>query len=104
MDRLYKNVKTGEKKHLPAKVYEAVKKIWVPIEEEIEPQSYISSEKATEDLLKKFEKPILPVKDELTDTPNYLAIYESLSGKPADKRWSEKKLIQKIEELKETNK
>jgi hypothetical protein len=32
-DKFYRNIKTGERKPLPLKVYEAVKKNWVPVDD-----------------------------------------------------------------------
>jgi GTP1/Obg family GTP-binding protein len=127
MDKWYENVKTGERKPLPINVYKAVRKHWRPVEErpqpiiDISPESVFMREKAQElrdEINTRLADKIASVttgKDiELTvesvGIPNDLTpakeslqtVYETLSGQKADKRWNEKKLIQKIEELKET--
>jgi hypothetical protein len=130
MDKLYRNVKTGETKPLPIKVYQAVKKHWRPVEE----PPVTLTEKAVETKVSpiKIDRDIEVVTsgssefvhagvlgtdtevtfgdlaklkgDELTPSTKeeLQADFEKISGEKPDKRWSEKKLIQKIEELKET--
>jgi hypothetical protein len=116
MDKWYENVKTGEKKPLPINVYKAVRKHWRPVEE-TRPAidaAYLAGQEAIASILDKQMPSVTTGKDiELTvesvGIPNDLTpakeslqtAYETLSGQKADKRWNEKKLIQKIEELKE---
>jgi hypothetical protein len=115
MDRLYKNVKTGEVKPFPPAVYEVVKKHWVLVEEYAKPSidvlgslehELITHEQKEEPTA--IQRLILSEKGQMFSSEptreQLQATYEALSGKKPDGRLSEKKLIQKIEELKETNK
>jgi hypothetical protein len=89
MDKLFRNVKTGEIKPLPPKVAEANKKNWkevidaeLPAKEAEESQEQPSQEEPTREQL--------------------IATYERLTGGKPDGRWSNQKLTQKIEEFKGT--
>jgi hypothetical protein len=121
MDQLYRHVKTGEVKPLPLGVWKAVKKNWVPVPESEIKAKQAEDQKFFEDYAKQHTAPDKPMpsvttgKDiellvesvgitETTPKESLQIAYETLSGEKADKRWNEKKLIQKIEELKETNK
>lgn len=109
MDKLYRNVKTGETKPLPEKVYQAVKKHWEPVEEETvlgESPDITPPQISREDIISNEE--IAEIIDETLETlptekvtkEGFQAQYEQLTGQKPDGRWSEKKLIQKIKELK----
>jgi hypothetical protein len=94
MDRLYQHVKTGEKRHLPPFVYQANKKNWKEIPEE---SAEIESDTPGLSI-----PPVLTPVVELPASREALqAQYEALAGGKPDGRWSNQKLIQKIEELKE---
>lgn len=118
MDQLYKNVKTGEQKRLPIKVYEANRKNWKPIEEpktepvkDPEPIKLTDpGEKANLEILEQVTKePLTEEIQESEDTPTedetsieeLQAEYEKLSGEKPDGRWGVKKLTKVIEELKD---
>jgi hypothetical protein len=114
MDKLYRNVKTGETKPLPIKVYQAVKKHWRPVEEPIvtismvsgktnEPEAdLIVSIEASEGSAEFVHAGVIENNDITPSKESLQSAYETLTGEKPDGRWSEKKLIQKIEELKET--
>jgi hypothetical protein len=104
MDILARNVKTGEVKTLPVRVFEAAKKYWVPIEEEDESIDLGPADSAPattqiqrEDIITTAQINQV-IESELKES--LPAIYERLTGKKPDGRWSEGKLTQKIEELK----
>jgi hypothetical protein len=127
MDKRYQNVKTGEIKPLPPNVFKAVKKHWRPIEENeirlnviphttvpfpnlpVDAPSVITDNdfelivdgRRIEDECAGDGSKIVAV---AADKESLQIVYETLSSQKADKRWNEKKLIQKIEELKENNK
>lgn len=113
MDQLYRNVKTGEIKPLPPKVYQAVKKHWEPVEEEF---TSVVSENVETVVLEpqlgtgSYTEPAITITaqpEPTLETSQYYPKetlqerYEQLTGQKPDGRWSEKKLIQKIKELKE---
>lgn len=102
MDKLYRNVKTGEVKPLPIKVYQAVKKHWRPVEENVMPLTDTAVETKVSPIRIDTDLDVIPSNDLTPAKESLQAAYETLSGAKPDKRWSEKKLIQKIEELKET--
>jgi hypothetical protein len=125
MDKLYRNVKTGETKPLPEKVYQAVRKYWEPVEQsessEADPeitetiQVIEEDKKAASDPEIKENLDILQqiVSEEYADEsepegePDKEALqaeYEALKGEKPDGRWSVKRLSQEIEELKTGNK
>lgn len=100
MDILCRNIRTGEEKPLPAAVLKAVGSKWKPIQKAAIPvkEPVIEPAKAEApkvDTLPKEESPEIS-KEHLQ------TVYESLSGKKPDGRWNEKKLTEKIQELKET--
>lgn len=119
-DKFYRNIKTGERKPLPLKVYEAVKKNWVPADDV--PEEYadykdpetvhiiVEEKAATSDPEIKENLDILQqVVEEVEAEPEgdkdaLQAEYEKLSGEKPDGRWGIKKLSQEIEELKTGNK
>jgi hypothetical protein len=114
MDQLYRNIKTGATKRFPPKVYDAVRTKWQPIPEPIEkPVVTDPEEKQNIQILEKITKEPLTqeIEDQTTDQSGeqpskeqLQAEYEALAGKKPDGRWSEKKLAESIQELKETNK
>lgn len=129
MDILAQNISTGEIKRLPPKVFAAVKNKWREISE---PESTgDSGSVVTHGLIHSTGEPIPPavvttinsqdpdagtISLQATSSPvvtvteesaaaskeSLQSEYESLSGQKPDGRWSEKKLAQKIEELKES--
>ncbi len=107
MDRTYRNVKTGETKTLSEAVYRlAGKKNWVLAEEQA-PVILIADPVNREmigDVLEAYINNATPIPtNDLTPSKESLqSAYETFTGEKPDGRWSEKKLIQKIEELKET--
>jgi hypothetical protein len=84
MDKLYRNVKTGEERMLPPYVAEVNKKSWTLIEETAEIGGLSDDPDKPE-----------PTREELTSQ------YEALAGGKPDGRWSNQKLAQKIQELKD---
>lgn len=104
MDALYQHIKTGEKKRLPPKVYDAVKKQWRPIPEpktevklttEVDQTSTVVFEPTQDlDISAEQSESAEPTKESLQ------AEYELLSGEKPDGRWSVKKLQEKIQETK----
>jgi hypothetical protein len=90
MDRLFRNVKTGEERRLPPMVYEANKKNWREVVAFVEVNGEETSQPQES---AKTEAP--PTREQL------IAIYTRLAGGNPDGRWSNQKLAQKIEELKE---
>jgi hypothetical protein len=117
MDQLYRNIKTGATKRFPPKVYDAVRTKWQPIPEPVEkPVVTDPEEKQNIQILEKITKEPLTqeIEDQTADTAEtsgdtkskeqLQAEYEALAGKKPDGRWSEKKLAESIQELKETNK
>lgn len=104
MDRLYINIKTGEKKHLPQKVYEANAKKWKPApESEVKPTEQKSAplEIKTSDSVNFTESKTSEAQEAPEPTKESLqAEYEALSGQKPDGRWSPKKLQEKIQETK----
>jgi hypothetical protein len=119
MDKLYRNTKTGETKTLPEKVYQANRSRWQPVPEVTpepkkrpitDPDEKVNLEileKVTkEPLTKEIEDKTGEQSQETTDADKskeeLQAEYEALAGKKPDGRWSEKKLAEQIQELKET--
>lgn len=106
MDKLYRNVKTGETKPLPEKVYQAVRRNWEPVEES---ESLVTGPEADPEIKENLDILHQIVSEESADEsdpegePDKEALqaeYEKLSGEKPDGRWSVKRLSQEIEELK----
>jgi hypothetical protein len=91
MDKLFRNVKTGEIKPLPPKVAEANKKNWKEVIEAELPAEGKEVKTSQEQ----------PSQEEPT-REQLIATYERLTGGKPDGRWSNQKLAQKIEEFKGT--
>jgi len=110
MDKIYRNIRTGEVKPLPLNVYKAVKKNWEPVEdEETIIARYFSSVAAgygEEVKQEPVETSVTvpdpsPVEQSEPSKESLQAEFEAIAGKKPDGRWNEKKLAEKIKELKE---
>lgn len=104
MDILAQNIQTGEIKNLPPKVFEANRSKWRRIEMAAKDEP-LEVPKNNEAGLS--QSPIITSVADLSSaienpTKDFLqSEYEALSGEKPDGRWSEKKLAQKIQELKD---
>jgi len=106
MDILAQNIQTGELKSLPPKVFEANKNKWRRVAQKEVKQA--ESDNDEDGLLPPVITKKVDVKptteEQQSEEPSKESLqeeYEKLSGEKPDGRWSEKKLAQKIEELKD---